>query len=420
MKIRLIFIASLILCLSFSSVSFFYVNAEDEEETNEEDSGKMDEKEEEVERLRKEVEGLSAQANTLAGEVAYLDGQVKLTNLQIQSSQAKIENTKKQIEKLGEEIEDLSKRIDKLEESIDYQRMLLNNRFRERYKNRDISPMMVLFGSLTLDNIVRKTEYIKQVEKQDMKLLDEMDSTKKSYNTQKDIFEDRKKEEEELKAKLEEEKANLDSYKKQLDDQKYEKEKLLEITQNNEAKYRELLAEAERELRQISGAVSVLRYQNGERVKKGDLIGYQGNTGRSTGEHLHFGVYKYSSFEDIGDDWGWYYSGYIDPKEKLESKSIYWNTDCESPGYKNTGKGKWRWPLSNPIISQGFGITCYSKRFYGGKPHPAYDMYGSYGTSIYAVADGKAYFCRNCLGDGANGVFIFHDDGYMTLYWHLR
>ena len=76
--------------------------------------------------------------------------------------------------------------------------------------------------------------------------------------------------------------------------------------------------------------------------------------------------------------------------------------------------------MSDVRMTQNYGSnTCYNF-MYGGRPHPALDMVGMGDISVKAVADGEAYFCRNCLKDGGNGVFIFHDGGYMTLYWHLK
>lgn len=379
----------------------------------------IEEIEEKIEEYEKKISELQGKAKTLANEISSMDAQINLTQLKIQESTQKIAKTEQEIEELQENIEDLQGRISKLEKSIDHQQFVLGTRIREQYKNQEQSFFISIFGSTDFSSIVQKDAYLKTMGHQDDKLIDEMSATKKDFNNQKNLYEDKKEEEEKLRQKLVAEKANLDNYRYTLEKQKIEKDALLKATQNDESKYQDLLEEAKHELNQIIGAVSVLKGTDGEKVKKGDVIGRQGNTGYSSGSHLHFGVYKYSSFEEI-DGWNWYYSNYVDPIKKLESKTVYWNTGCESAGNRTVGKGDWRWPMNSLTVSQGFGHTCWSNIYYGGKPHPALDMYAAHGSPVFAVDYGTAYTCRNCLNDGGNGVFLFHDDGYMTVYWHLQ
>lgn len=56
----------------------------------------------------------------------------------------------------------------------------------------------------------------------------------------------------------------------------------------------------------LYGHNSQLLVKTGDKVNKGDLIAYSGNSGNSTGPHCHFSVLT-----------SWLFRNYVDPKDYL-------------------------------------------------------------------------------------------------------
>ena len=46
----------------------------------------------------------------------------------------------------------------------------------------------------------------------------------------------------------------------------------------------------------VSGRLDTLNFDEGQKLKKGDIIGFVGNTGKTSGPHLHYAILKKGSF----------------------------------------------------------------------------------------------------------------------------
>ncbi len=253
MNKKLLITLLLIPFMLFSVAGNVIVSAEDE--PVDEDQEKVEDLLDDIKKYEEKIDKLQGDANTLSREIESFNTQINLTQLKIQNSINKIAETEKKIARLSGDIDKLKDRISIIIERIEYQEDVLKERIRERYKTRETSPMMIIFGTDTLENLVKKAAYLRVMEMQDSKVLSQMRDTKDTYNRQKGLFEDKKEEEEDLQAQLIQERWNLDAYRNELEGKKAEKDRLLGVTQNDEDKYQELLAEAKAELESYSAFV---------------------------------------------------------------------------------------------------------------------------------------------------------------------
>src|SRR4030042_619722 len=325
-----------------------------------------------IEVLSNKVNELTSQKKTLASQISQFNSQIQITQLKITEAQATIDKLEKEIGVLGFRIGYINESVERLEE-------LLKERIVATYQQSYVSNLELLFTSNDFSDLILRIQYLKQVQENDKRVLANLQETKANYANQKG-------EREEKQAAIEENKQKLLDLKTSLDEQKVEKQVLLSRTQNDESRYQRLLAQAQAEIAIAFGG-GVETYMRD--VKQGEKIGtvIVGQSGCSTGTHLHYEVHKNGSIED--------------PNHYLNSSTRYnyW-TDNEAEVGSINPDGPLPWPLESTIqINQGFGWTPYAKgggyRDKNGVDHPHYGIDMSKGpstaASVKAVKDGMLY-----------------------------
>ena len=347
-----------------------------------------------IDEYLRQISELEKQKNSLSQQITLMDKQIQVATL-------KISQTETQIKTLQQEIGVLSGKIVRLEDSLNFLSKALLSRVTESYKRGKINPLSLVLLSKNFSQFVNNLHLLQTVQLHDRTMLLSMETTRTSYDEQKQL-------KEKAQADLVKLQRQLVTQKQQLNSQIADRKRLLDETKGKEANYQKLLAQAYAEKAAIENAL-VSGVKVGP-VKRGDpiaLVGNSGYPGCSTGKHLHLEIWKNNSW--------------VDPGPYLSSKSV--KDEQDNKGNINVGSGSWPWPIEDTIrLTQFFGQTPYSWRYkYSGGLHTGYDMVSTSSDVIRAPADGTLFKSTQLCGSSTiNIVYIEHGDNVISFYLHVQ
>ena len=224
----------------------------------------VEQEQRETEKILKDAEN---ESSSLKRDILILNTKIKVAELNIKAKNILIESLKKDISNKEKTIENLSDRIERGRET-------LSQILRKTNDIGDISIPEVLLSKDDLTEVFSDLDTFQSVEDALKKTFEEIRSAKIQTETEKDVLDKRKNQEEDARYAIEQERKNISN-------NQTEKQRLLNISKNNEKTYSQILAEKRKKANEIRAALFTLR--DTASIPFGDALRFANRASISTG-----------------------------------------------------------------------------------------------------------------------------------------
>ena len=186
-----VYASILLFSLAFISVGVRIVFSQTETPTPtpQDNSQAISDLQNKIKDIEDKLSGLKQQDDSLSSQISIMNNQINLTEL-------RIESTKEKIRALGKDIDIAKNKVSNLEDNIGKSTKALIGRVAATYQIGSINPWEMLLTSDSISNFMTRLTYLKVVQVYDKKSIYTAEQAKNDYNNQKQIFEDKQKEQE--------------------------------------------------------------------------------------------------------------------------------------------------------------------------------------------------------------------------------